>query len=317
MANDDASRQETRSCGCPQSNLWFGRWDDLRGFGPAGRLGRAVGRTTRSRPTSPPSRFCSPVSSAASSTWPTTARSRSPSHWKLTRPATATGPSCVGHRAGPRLRLPRIPAGTAGEWIRLKTDRDVRIGDGLFPLLLRVIAAADPSLLRQPAAAGRQTRQSEGILQSAAGATMPLGFAATVIDESPARPRKPATTCWAKTCGSAARRRRGREELAHELGAAARLRGGRRVGHHAEPRRPPLSPAQGRRDVFSRPAASGWRRGIREVVTERNLMNIHGTFYEMPRREAGGLAKIRPSPPTTAGSSTSPPGAACWCSPAT
>ena len=47
-------------------------------------------------------------------------------------------------------------------------------------------------------------------------------------------------------------------------------------------------------DVFSSPAASGWRRGIREVVTERNLMNIHGTFYEMPRAESGGLAKIRP-----------------------
>jgi hypothetical protein len=47
-------------------------------------------------------------------------------------------------------------------------------------------------------------------------------------------------------------------------------------------------------EVLGRPAASGWRRGIREIVTERNLMNIDGTFYEMPRAGSGGLAKIRP-----------------------
>jgi hypothetical protein len=30
------------------------------------------------------------------------------------------------------------------------------------------------------------------------------------------------------------------------------------------------------------------------VVTERNLMNLHGTFYEVPRDDSGGLAKARP-----------------------
>ena len=32
----------------------------------------------------------------------------------------------------------------------------------------------------------------------------------------------------------------------------------------------------------------------REVVTERDLMNCHGTFYELPARNAGGFSKIRP-----------------------
>ena len=35
-------------------------------------------------------------------------------------------------------------------------------------------------------------------------------------------------------------------------------------------------------------------RGIREVATERSLLNAHGTFYELPRPESGGVAKIRP-----------------------
>jgi len=30
------------------------------------------------------------------------------------------------------------------------------------------------------------------------------------------------------------------------------------------------------------------------VATERDLLNCHGTFYELPARNAGGLAKIRP-----------------------
>jgi hypothetical protein len=43
---------------------------------------------------------------------------------------------------------------------------------------------------------------------------------------------------------------------------------------------------------YDRPFAQGWPRGIRECVSERYLMNIHGTFYEMPRD--AGLAWIKP-----------------------
>jgi len=32
----------------------------------------------------------------------------------------------------------------------------------------------------------------------------------------------------------------------------------------------------------------------REVATERDLFHAHGTFYELPARNAGGFAKIRP-----------------------
>ena len=32
----------------------------------------------------------------------------------------------------------------------------------------------------------------------------------------------------------------------------------------------------------------------REVATERDLFNAHGTFYELPAENAGGFAKIRP-----------------------
>ena len=41
-------------------------------------------------------------------------------------------------------------------------------------------------------------------------------------------------------------------------------------------------------------AGFGISRICREVATERDLLNVHGTFYELPARNALGLAKIRP-----------------------
>lgn len=41
-------------------------------------------------------------------------------------------------------------------------------------------------------------------------------------------------------------------------------------------------------------AGFGVARVCREVATERDLLNVHGTFYELPARNAQGLAKIRP-----------------------
>lgn len=45
---------------------------------------------------------------------------------------------------------------------------------------------------------------------------------------------------------------------------------------------------------FTNPSLSGDLRICREVVTERDLFNAHGTFYELPAENADGFAKIRP-----------------------
>ncbi len=50
---------------------------------------------------------------------------------------------------------------------------------------------------------------------------------------------------------------------------------------------------------FDRPWSFGWQRSIREVVSERYLANIHGTFYEIPRVAGTGshypdYQKIKP-----------------------
>ncbi|HHX39794.1 MAG TPA: sulfatase, partial [Armatimonadetes bacterium] len=44
--------------------------------------------------------------------------------------------------------------------------------------------------------------------------------------------------------------------------------------------------------AYDQPFAMGWPRCVRECVSERYLVNAHGTFYEMPRDE--GLPLIKP-----------------------
>ena len=46
--------------------------------------------------------------------------------------------------------------------------------------------------------------------------------------------------------------------------------------------------------AFDTLTGGGLYRIDREVVTERDLFNCHGTFYELPAQNAGGFAKIRP-----------------------
>lgn len=46
--------------------------------------------------------------------------------------------------------------------------------------------------------------------------------------------------------------------------------------------------------AFDQPGRLGDERVCREVCTERDLFNAHGTFYELPAENAGGFAKIRP-----------------------
>jgi hypothetical protein len=46
--------------------------------------------------------------------------------------------------------------------------------------------------------------------------------------------------------------------------------------------------------ALDKPGPLGDERVCREVCTERDLFNAHGTFYELPAENAGGFAKIRP-----------------------
>jgi hypothetical protein len=46
--------------------------------------------------------------------------------------------------------------------------------------------------------------------------------------------------------------------------------------------------------TYETPFDSGWPRGLREVATERALLNAAGTFFVVPRTTSGGAAKMQP-----------------------
>ncbi len=46
--------------------------------------------------------------------------------------------------------------------------------------------------------------------------------------------------------------------------------------------------------AYEKSGVLGWGRLAREVATERDLFNCHGTFYELPAENAGGFARVRP-----------------------
>ncbi|MCA9081148.1 MAG: hypothetical protein KDA58_11365, partial [Planctomycetaceae bacterium] len=46
--------------------------------------------------------------------------------------------------------------------------------------------------------------------------------------------------------------------------------------------------------AYDQPGPLGPERVCREVCTERDLLNVHGTFYELPAENAGGFPLLRP-----------------------
>ncbi len=292
MAFNDASRQGNSILGCPQSNLWFGKWDDLHGFGrPAGWGGPWVrDRVMANEPSEPfllagfdhrvvhfvhgagiAVTFTLEMDAAGNGNWAKLAAVSVP----------ATGYAYYV-----------LPPETRGEWIRVRADRDLKGATAYFHYSSGY-REAEPSLFHSLPAADRTARQSEGILRPTSNKDMPLELAATMVDDSgkavgtgyyvigaDLRLRRTSDRAAEKTL-----RRQWAPSQDFEVDAASVIMKDKN-GHRY---RLPKGAEQ-----FSIPAASGPRRGIREIVTERNMMNIHGTFYELPREESGGLAKIRP-----------------------
>ena len=295
MANNDATRQGNPILLCPQSNLWFGDWGYVGlAFGrPAGWGGPWVADDVKAgKPSDPflmagfqhrvvhlahrepePVTFTLEVDEVGNGNW--------------SKYASVTVPA-----RGAAYHV--IPPAIAGEWIRLTTDRDARAATAYFHFSPNNPWGSGESCfsLSIPRA-GLTGPQSEGILQPGRGMGMPLCFAATVVDKSGRTGETGYYVMGAdlklrRTAGDAVEknmRKRWAPTQDFEVDAASVIMKDARGKRYRLPKGA---------ECFSRPAASGPRRGIREVVTERNLMNIHGTFYEMPRADSGGLAKIRP-----------------------
>ncbi len=189
-----------------------------------------------------------------------------------------------------------FPADIEAAWVRIKTDSDCRGATAYFHYLdteYRSDDSADPIFAALPAA---QTREAYtfGTIRISDREDGPLEFLAAGLDpegggERLGRYLMGADLRMEKTEDPEAARALLKEayirEPDFELDEASVIlidQDGRRF------RLPRSDP------YYDNPVNGEWPRGIREVVTERSLLNCHGTFYELPRDISGGIAGIKP-----------------------
>ena len=195
-----------------------------------------------------------------------------------------------------------LPADVSGDWVRVTVDRDVPLATAVFRYGRRGGKVADPELFAALADATSHEPWTAAIVRSGAGESLPLDVLATPVTGGVAG----AAAAW--RIGMAGDRigppqpLAGDDEAATLLAnnaipasptvefdaASVILREGERVFRLPKPLDPRVAAA------YEQPFATGWPRGLREVVTERALLNAAGTFYVLPRTNSGGVAKIQP-----------------------
>ncbi|MFM1995648.1 MAG: hypothetical protein RLZZ111_35 [Planctomycetota bacterium] len=193
-----------------------------------------------------------------------------------------------------------LPDDVPGDWIRVVADRDVRGATCVFRYGTRGGQVRDDELFAPLADALAQEPWIAAVMRSGSAASLPLDALAWEIDPARAEPQRP--TAWQTLLDAPPRRLAADDPLATLLAeqavpaspdvtfdaASVIYREGKRVFRLPKP----LDPAVARQ--YERPFASGWPRGLREVVTERSLLNAAGTFYVVPRATSGGAAKMQP-----------------------
>ena len=209
----------------------------------------------------------------------------------------------AGNDRWAELRRVEVPAsgyawtaftpGEKGAWIRVRASRDCAKATAFFSARNTDRRAAQPDarfdgLLRDGATAasggllhtrgdGRKTLEFAAT-QLRAGRTEPAAYYEMGPDMKLGRKDEPAALAWLQANVAIPRD-------AVAIDAAS-------VVYTDEKGRRFRLP-KGRRD-FAAAGPLGPERTMREVCTERDLLNCGGTFFEVPAENAGGIAKIRP-----------------------
>lgn len=293
LACNDASVFDNPLLGQPQSNLWIGRTSGLLGFGaPSGAGGVWRSQDLKAGEVSDPmfaAGFRRRVLHVANG-------GGSPATFEVEIDVTGNGKWRMA-------RLMRVPArgyayrvfrpGLRANWIRIRAPRGGQAVTAWFDLS-NPYRGADARRFRALADARRPGPWIAGVARprgkpyrslhllagtaGAPGEAVAGGYYEIGEDLKLVRRKHPETEQWLR---KSARVPDGEFALDAASVIVKDLRGDRY-------RLPRSHPAY---DETWTPVRS---RCVREVVTERALMNCHGTFYELPRPSAGGVRRLRP-----------------------
>ncbi len=180
------------------------------------------------------------------------------------------------------------------EWIRLKTDRDAKDVTAYCHFGYGGGAITDTSIIRSIASADPATPRSLGLVRPRGEDHGTLQFAAWTVDRKGGL-REAGYYEMDKELNLKQVQDKKTHELLKEeaaIGDPQFLVDEASVvvpGHDGERfRLPKGDPA------FDEPTAFGRARDAREVVTERELFNAHGTIYWLPRPNSGGVRRLKP-----------------------
>ncbi|MFB6271742.1 MAG: hypothetical protein ABEL51_02485 [Salinibacter sp.] len=188
----------------------------------------------------------------------------------------------------------RFPDTVEAEWIRLVPDRDGRYVSATLHYGRGGGARSDPEPFRALAPPEPDAPRSVGLVRARGGDRGTLEFAAWTVDE---RGRASEAGYYELDADLTLRRVQNREahrSLKSEVmteapeysvdDASVRIEGPGGISYCL-----PKGPA-----AFEAPTDFGWPRTRREVVTERDLFNVQGTLYYLPRPNSGGVAHMKP-----------------------
>ena len=285
--------------GRSNSNLWFTTWDGL------GQLGRPAGTAyvwrRESVPAGKPSDPLLLAGAYGTRGVHLAHRSEAPVIFTLQAGDghrwTEIGKVMVPARS---YRHHVLPADVTGDWVRVIADEDAEDVTAVFRYGVRGGLMEDASVFEPLATAGSSEPWLAAVVRSGAGDSLPLDALVTEIE--PRQSAAPQAVAWRTVLGTAP------QKLDDEDASAAFLREkavpqspdvtfdaasviyseGRRVFRLPKPIDPAIAAE------YEKPFASGWPRGLREVATERSLLNAAGTFYVVPRVTSGGAAKMQP-----------------------
>jgi len=180
------------------------------------------------------------------------------------------------------------------EWVRLTPDRDGKFVSAYFHYGRGGGRRADADLFRAVAPADSETPRSVGLVYPRGGDRGTLQFAAWSVDGTGS-----ATEAGYYEIGEDMKLQRVDDPEAHRVLKEKAAIGASEFDiddasvivedHWGQRYRLPKGDPS-----FDRPTDFGTPRVRREVATERDLFNVHGTVYCLPRPNSGGLANIKP-----------------------
>lgn len=296
MARDDGSVMQNELAGQSHSSLWFGQFDDLAHYGaPAGWGGPWVDDSVTAKMPS------DPFLVADFNQGVLHLQHQNPEPVSFTVESDLEGKGAwqkVTNIVVPARGYAwwRLPLGHKALWLRITPDRDAS-GVTAYFHLSNPPTKPEPELFQALAGIDSSESAVDGLIKPAQGDARRLLFAANLPSTGTNKADVPMERAFYTMDGALAlessdqadkesilRTKFGVSRPDFSVDAASVL-----ITERSNRFRLPKS-----HPAYDRPFASGWPRGKREVVTERFLLNAHGTFYELPRQDAGGVQRIRP-----------------------